>query len=226
MYVLDRVEGVVYHKAPDIEFVKMSCSGWLILRTRITVSFHPVITPRCFTFGWAIYTHLLDGNGRLARLLFYWYLLKQGYWAFAYLPIAAKIKQGGKKGYAMAYVYTEQDGFDLTYFISYLLRKSIEAHKDFQKYVTDMRQSNSQIARAARTKHGLNDRQIQIIKYLAASADNSTTFASYISVSGISRATAINDLSELLKKGFVKKKKVGRTVYFYGTTQIEKLTGG
>ncbi|MCR4278982.1 MAG: Fic family protein [bacterium] len=224
MYVIDRIEGIVYHKAPDIDFVKKELQRMADFANNNEGDFlHPIIKASMLHF-WMGYLHpFTDGNGRLARLLFYWYLLKRGYWAFAYLPIASKIKQGGKKGYTMAYVYTEQDDFDLTYFISYLLRKSIEAHKDFQKYVANMRKSNSEIALAARTKYGLNDRQIQLIKYLAANADNSTTIASYISVSGISRATAINDLNELLRKGFIEKKKVGRTVYFYGKETIDRI---
>ncbi|MFA5130637.1 MAG: Fic family protein [Patescibacteria group bacterium] len=224
MYVLDRVEGVIYHQAPKIEFVNNELHRMVRFANSDDGEFlHPVVKASMLHF-WMGYLHpFTDGNGRLARLLFYWYLLKQGYWAFTYLPIAAKIKQGGKKAYTMSYVYAEQDDFDLTYFISYLLRKSIETHQDFQKYVKSMRKSNSEIARAARIKHGLNDRQIQLIKYLGANPDNSTTIASYISVSGVSRATTVNDLDRLQKKGFIKKKKIGRTVYFYGTDQIEKL---
>jgi Fic family protein len=226
MFVLDRAEGVIYHEAPNTSFVNSELRRMVRFANNENGEFlHPVVKASMLHF-WMGYLHpFTDGNGRLARLLFYWYLLKQGYWAFAYLPIAAKIKEGGKKGYTMSYVYSEQDGFDLTYFISYMLRKSIEAHQDFQTYIKNMRKSNSEIARAARTKHGLNDRQIQLIKYLAANVDNSTTIKSYQSVSGVSRATTINDLNGLLKKGFTKKKKVGRTVYFYGTAQIERLIG-
>lgn len=224
MYVLDKAAGIIFHKAPNIGFVNNELHRMVRFANNEDGEFlHPVIKASMLHF-WMGYLHpFTDGNGRLARLLYYWYLLKQGYWAFPYLSIAAKIKQGGKRGYTMSYVYSEQDELDVTYFINYVLRKSIEAHQDFQKYVANMRKSNSEIALAARMKHGLNDRQIQLIKYLSVNADNSTTFASYISVSGISRATAISDLNNLLKKGFTKKKKVGRTVYFYGTGHIEKL---
>lgn len=224
MYVLEKADGIVYHKAPDVDFVMNELRRLVHFANHDDEAFvHPIIKASMLHF-WLGYLHpFTDGNGRLARVLFYWYLLSKGYWAFAYLPIAARIKQGGKKGYTMAYVYTEQDDYDLTYFISYILRKSLEAHKDFQKYVAGMRKSNAEIASAARTKHSLNDRQIQLIKYLGASTDNATTYASYVSVSGVSRATAINDLNDLLKKGFTKKKKVGRTVYVYGTSSIGKL---
>lgn len=224
VFILDKLEGVIYHEAPSISFATKELDRLIDFANKEDGEFlHPVIKASLLHF-WIGYLHpFTDGNGRLARLLFYWYLLRNGYWAFAYLPIAAKIKQGGKKGYTMAYVYSEQDDFDVTYFISYLLRKSIETHKEFQKYVAEMRKTNSEISNVARTRHGLNDRQIQLIKYLAASKDNSTTIASYISICGVSRATAINDLNALLKKDFTAKNKVGRTVYFSGTEKIQKL---
>ena len=185
---------------------------------------HPIIKASILHF-WLGYLHAFsDGNGRLARLIFYWYLLRHNYWAFAYLPIAAKIKSGGKKNYTMAYVYTEQDDYDLTYFISYLLRKASEAHKDFQTYLTNTSKSNSEVARIARSKYRLNDRQIQLIKYLAADSDNSTTISSYISVSGVSRATAITDLVDLQRKALATKRKIGRVVYFYGTALTREFS--
>ena len=224
MYVAEEAEGVIYHKAPDMEFVDTELPKLVNFANSDEGEFvHPIIKATMLHF-WIGYLHpYTDGNGRLARLLFFWYLLSQGYWAFAYLPIAAKIKNKGKKSYTMAYVYAEQDDHDLTYFISYLLRKSIEVHNDFQNYVKAMRKSNKEVALAARMQYGLNDRQIQLIKYLTADSDNSTTISSYTLVNGISRATAINDLSELNKKKFIKKRKVGRTVYYLGGDEMKKL---
>ncbi len=77
---------------------------------------HPIIKA-IFLHFWIGYLHpFTDGNGRLARALFYWYLLKKGYWTMMYLPISTVIKQSPIQ-YAMAYIYTEQDNFDLTYFL-------------------------------------------------------------------------------------------------------------
>lgn len=224
MFVVDKAEGMIFHKAPAIEFSQKELQRLVEFANDDSGDFlHPLVKATMLHF-WIGYLHpLTDGNGRLARVLFYWYLLRKGYWAFAYLPIAAKIKHGGKKSYTMSYVYTEQDDFDVTYFISYILKKTFEAHKDFQGYVEEMRQSNSEVALIARTEYHFNDRQIQLIKYLGANKENTTTISSYIAVSGVSRATAINDLNNGIKRGFIQKKKIGRTVYFYGTPQIEKL---
>ncbi len=64
----------------------------------------------------------IDGNGRTARALFYWYMLKNGYWLTEYLSISKVIKET-KVQYEKAYLYTEIDGNDLGYFITYHLKK-------------------------------------------------------------------------------------------------------
>jgi Fic family protein len=224
LYVQDNIKGLIYHKAPKSAFAKEELKKLIHFANNETEGFlHPVIKAAMLHF-WIGYLHpYTDGNGRLARVVFYWYLLKHEYWAFAYLPIAAKIKSGGKVGYTMVYVYSEQDDYDLTYFISYLLRKATETYKEFQKYVESTRKTNKKVALAARTKFNLNDRQIQLLKYLSADSNNSTRIASYQSFNGISRATAINDLQELSSKGFARKQKVGRVVFYLGTDAILKL---
>lgn len=224
--VQDELEGIIYHESPSVSFVKGQLKRFVDFANDMDTDeefLHPIIKATILHF-WIGYLHpFTDGNGRLARLLFYWYLLHHGYWAFAYLPIAAKIKTQGKKGYTMAYVYSEQDDYDFTYFISYILRKSSEAHQDFQKYLKLVRKSNAEMAFTVRTKLKLNDRQIQLIKYLSADSENTTTVSSYISVNRVSRATAVSDLKNLVNKKLVGRKKVGRTVYYFGTKPALKL---
>ncbi|KKK89920.1 hypothetical protein LCGC14_2728290, partial [marine sediment metagenome] len=51
-----------------------------------------------------------------ARAIFYWYMLRSGYWLFEYVSIS-KLIQEKRSDYDAAYIYTETDEFDLTYFI-------------------------------------------------------------------------------------------------------------
>ena len=59
-----------------------------------------------------------DGNGRTARALFYWYMLKNGFEYFEYISISKLLKKAPKQ-YTLAYLYSEIDDNDLTYFIYY-----------------------------------------------------------------------------------------------------------
>ena len=111
IYVADRSNGEIYHTAPDICFVKKELKNFFKFANDGLEGdhfIHPVIKAIMLHF-WLGFLHpFTDGNGRLARLLFYWYLLKHDYWAFAYLPISAIIKKSPVQ-YKMAYVYSEQD---------------------------------------------------------------------------------------------------------------------
>lgn len=61
------------------------------------------------------YIHpFVDGNGRTARTVFYWYLLKHGYWLTEFLSVS-RIILTSKAQYARAYLHTERDENDLTY---------------------------------------------------------------------------------------------------------------
>ncbi len=59
-----------------------------------------------------------DGNGRTARAIFYWFMLKNGFSFFEYLSISKLLKEAPVQ-YGMAYLYSEIDENDLTYFIYY-----------------------------------------------------------------------------------------------------------
>lgn len=77
---------------------------------------HPIIKAIILHFMIGYIHPFGDGNGRTARALFYWFMLKSGYWLFEYVSISKLIQE--KRGdYDTAYIYTETDEFDLTYFL-------------------------------------------------------------------------------------------------------------
>ncbi|MFC1617550.1 Fic family protein, partial [Candidatus Margulisiibacteriota bacterium] len=105
----------ILFKPPKMDFVEQEIKSLIAFANdKDDSSFiHPIIKAIILHF-WLAYLHpFVDGNGRLARLLFYWYLLRKNYWAFAYLPISKIIKKAPSQ-YKMAYIYSEQDDFDLT----------------------------------------------------------------------------------------------------------------
>lgn len=81
---------------------------------------HPVVKATIIHF-WLSYLHpFVDGNGRTARALFYWYLLKKNYWLFQYLSVSRAIKLS-RVQYDDSFLKTELDDNDLTYFVFYQL---------------------------------------------------------------------------------------------------------
>jgi len=97
--VTDKSTGIIYHIPPKQSFIEIEIEKLVEFANDEDKGqfIHPVIKAIMLHF-WIGYLHpFTDGNGRLARLLFYWYLLKHNYWAFAYLPISKIIKKSPQK---------------------------------------------------------------------------------------------------------------------------------
>ncbi|MEA3418229.1 MAG: Fic family protein, partial [Campylobacterota bacterium] len=77
---------------------------------------HPVIKAIILHFMIGYIHPFSDGNGRTARALFYWSMLKNGYDYFEYISISKLLKKAPAK-YSKAYQYVDADDNDLNYFI-------------------------------------------------------------------------------------------------------------
>ena len=183
---------------------------------------HPIIKA-IFIHFWVGYLHpFTDGNGRLARALFYWYLLKKGYWTFAYLSISTVIKKSPVQ-YAMAYIYSEQDREDLTYFFDYQMRKITQAMNNFDNYLQKQVDQNRRVEKILDDKVSLNDRQKQLVIYFLSEENVSTTTGSHSTINSISRLTATKDLKELESFGLIKSKREGKYVRYYVNDKLVNL---
>lgn len=83
-----------------------------------------------------------------ARVLFYWYLLKNDYWLFEYMAVS-RVINNSKKRYQNAYLYTESDltpddSGDLTYFIKYNLDCIQKALDDTLEYLKRKQKEQAQ----------------------------------------------------------------------------------
>lgn len=186
---------------------------------------HPLIKAIMLHFWIGLLHPFEDGNGRLARVLFYWYMLRHRYWAFSYMSISERIKKSPNQ-YAMAYIYSEQDDNDLNYFIWYNIAKIRLARKEFEKYVKKKISENRQNAQLIKSKHNLNSRQIDLMHYLSKDEQRYTTLAEYSNTNQqIGKVTAATDLRRLVEAGLLDKKSKGRNRYYYPTQELFALAG-
>ncbi len=218
-------DGKVLHSPPKEEFLKSEIKRLLdYANDKISdVQFVHPVTKAIVIHFWIGYLHpFCDGNGRLARALFYWYLLKHNYWVFSYLPLSKIIKESPVQ-YRNAYLYTEQDDLDLTYFIDYNIRKIKQALSEFELYVAKKQKQNKKMILFAQSTYNLNDRQINLILYLYNNSEESTTINTHSTVNAVSRVTARKDLIALKEYGFLTSKKIGKYVHYYATEKVNEL---
>ncbi|MCI5049527.1 MAG: Fic family protein, partial [Rickettsiales bacterium] len=215
----------VVYTAPDKEFVESQLPKLISFANDETPNLfiHPLIKAIMLHFWVGLLHPFEDGNGRLARILFYWYMLRKGYWAFSYLSLSEMIIKSPKQ-YAMSYIFSEQDGYDLNYFIHYNMNKLKLARKKFETYLQEKIKENRQANKIIQSGYNFNPRQLRLLQYLAKDEQRYTTPKAYHNNnSEIARMTVHQDLKKLLDGGFLKRVKNGRNVYYYPTENIKKL---
>lgn len=224
--VADKMTGEIYHEGISHVLVRKELEKLVEFANTTDedkYSFtHPIIKAILIHF-WIAYIHpFMDGNGRLARALFYWSVTRSGYWGFAYAPISKMITKS-KGLYEKSYIYSEQDNYNLTYFIDYNLRKIEEAidylHSEIDKY----RKGKSSTYNYFVNEKNLNERQSKMLSYLTQDSKNYTTPTIHSNIYGVSIYTALNDLKKLLKMKYVTSKKVGRYMHYSATEMANRL---
>ncbi len=216
------LEDKVAYIPPPVEFVKEQMSwliDWANDKFEMGDFMHPVIKAIALHF-WIGFLHpFFDGNGRMARALFYWYLLHNGYWAFAYIPVSTRIKKSPKQ-YAWSYIYSEQDDNDLTYFIDYNMRQIELARKDFEEYLAEQLSKSEDRSKLFSNFPDFNTRQIELIHHFQSKPKDRTNITALSRIYGVTPATAVKDLKIMEEARLLHKKRQGRNVFYYPTDKL------
>lgn len=179
---------------------------------------HPIVKGIILHFTMAYIHPFVDCNGRVSRSLFYWYLMKKGYPMVEYLSISKAIKSHRQK-YDLAYLKTETDENDLTYFIQYNLDMIMEAIEVFSKYLDRKMNEQKQIIRGL-SDYGLNFRQSEILKYMVKTGEP-VSVQELASKYQSTTLTVRRDLVKLMECGLVdlSGKDGHKTLYIYNGKQ-------
>ena len=164
---------------------------------------HPIIKAIILHFMIAYIHPFGDGNGRTARAIFYWSILRSDdYWLFEYVSISKFIKE--KPGaYAKAFIYTETDDFDLTYFIYNQVETIEKAVKSLYEYIDRKRDEFYEfmhwVNRSPLAKT-LNRGHLEILKEAWKSPGQEFTAKQVAIDFGVTENTARNYLAALIDK--------------------------
>ncbi|MBM4123802.1 MAG: Fic family protein [Nitrospira sp.] len=184
---------------------------------------HPVVKSIIIHF-WLAYTHpFTDGNGRTARALMYWYLMRHDYLLFEYIAISRYIIRAPGQ-YVRAYLFTETDMADLTYFIIYNLRATRSACEDLKRYIQRKQRETQRSSMLLRKYKGLNLRQKGLVYHAIRHAGSVYTIESHKNIHGVVYQTARADLQGLVDQGLLQKTKAGKEFVFVPSERmVEKL---
>lgn len=174
---------------------------------------HPILKAVILHF-WVGYEHpFVDGNGRTARALFYWLMLRQGYPLAEHISVSQLLNKAQAR-YVRSYLYTERDENDLTYFALFqlgIINRAIGVLDEFRA----RRSKEIEALRRKLVKSApWNTRQVSIIGELLADASATFTPVKLCNTFGVTKPTAIRDLKELEAAGILESAKVKRQLLF------------
>lgn len=157
---------------------------------------HPVVRAILLHF-WLAYDHPFeDGNGRTARLLFFWLMHQRGYWLAEYLPISRLLRKAPAR-YERAFLETETDGGDTTYFLIHqldLIEQAIgDLHAYLQRKIAEQRAAEAQLSGF----DGLNGRQVALLTHAIRHPEHLYTYDGHAASHRITHETARSDLADL-----------------------------
>ncbi|WP_207385179.1 Fic family protein [Legionella beliardensis] len=190
---------------------------------------HPVIKAILLHFMLAYDHPFEDGNGRTARALFYWSMANQGYWLMEFISISQIIKKSPIR-YALAYLHTETDSNDVTYFAIQQLDIILKAIEYLHEFINEKgrktRETEKLIYTNQSLKNQLNHRQIALIMHALKHPKTQYLIETHRQSHNITYQTARTDLLELGELGLLIKQKIGKAFVFIVPTNLETRIAG
>ena len=148
-------------------------------------------------------------------------MLSQNYWLAEFLSISRILKKAPGQ-YSRAFVHTETDDNDLTYFLLYqlkVLRRSIdELHTYIRQKVKDTREIESLLKDS-----DLNHRQLAVLGHALKHPGMRYTIQSHQKSHNVVYQTARTDLLTLASRGLLKQHRSGNSYVFTAPYELQEI---
>ena len=190
-----------------------------------SIFIHPIVKAILLHFMIGYEHPFSDGNGRTARALFYWFMLKTGFDYFEYISISKFLKEAPKK-YSMSYLYSEIDDNDLTYFVYYQVDIILRAIDDLLAYLQNKSAEYEEITTILKDSslhEKLNFVQKDIIKKAIKNPGRVFTGLEISADYDIAPTTARKYLKALVKYKILANYKNGRTIAYIAPANLHEI---
>ncbi|MCK9285420.1 MAG: Fic family protein [Rhodocyclaceae bacterium] len=189
---------------------------------------HPVLRAILLHFMIGYDHPFVDGNGRTARALFYWSLARSGYWLMEYMSISHILRKGPAK-YMRAYLYTETDNNDTTYFLLHQLstirRAIIALHAYLARKVREQKETERLLSASPKLRTRFNHRQIALLTHALKSPGEGYRVDAHQRSHAVAYQTARNDLLEMHGLGLLEKDRRGNAFVFFAPADLRARLG-
>jgi len=166
-----------------------------------------------------------DGNGRTARALFYWSMARSGYWLMEYTSISHILRKAPVK-YMRAYLYTETDRNDTTYFLLHQLhtiRQAIAAlHEYVDRKAREQHETERMLAGSPALRGRFNHRQIALLNHALRNSGEAYRVDAHQRSQGVVYQTARTDLLTLEELGLLERTRQGNAHVFHAPADLRE----
>ncbi|WP_223750501.1 Fic family protein [Myxococcus sp. XM-1-1-1] len=222
--VMDQGDGEVLHIPPEAEALPERLKALCAFANEEGANgfVHPVVRAIALHFALGYEHPFVDGNGRTARALFYWSMIRQGYWIAEFLPIS-RILQRAPVKYGRAFLFTETDSNDLTYFLLHQLEVLRYATEDLYVYLRRKQEEALHAEQILRREVDLNHRQRELLLHALRHPTARYDIDSYRRQHSVVYQTARQDLLDLEAAGLLRKVRVGRAYSFSPVSGLQQV---
>ena len=220
--------GQVFHSPPDANELGARMEAMCAFANADEPFIHPVIRAILLHF-WVGYDHpFVDGNGRTARAIFYWAMLHAGYWLFEFVSISDILLKAPAQ-YYRAFLYSETDDNDATYFLIHQAEVIRRAVQSLHEYIDQKTKEMEESQHLLRAQSHLNHRQLALLSHAMRHPGHFYTVNSHRMSHNTAYDTARRDLLGLEEEGLLTKSKRGRAMVFLASpsllSNLKKILG-
>lgn len=187
---------------------------------------HPVLRAILLHFMIGYDHPFVDGNGRTARALFYWAIARSGYWLMEFVSISHYLRKAPGK-YVRAYLHTETDGNDTTYFLIHqlaVMRQAIQGlHEYLASKVAEQKSTERLLVGSGALRNRLNHRQLALLTHALKHPGERYKIDAHQRSHAIVYQTARTDLLGLSELGLLGQQKIGKSFVFQAPHDLREI---
>ena len=168
--------------------------------------------------------YFVDGNGRTARVIAQWVMLREGFFLMDFVPVSRLLHEAPAQ-YARSFLEVEQDEGDLTYFLIWHAEVMCRAIRELHEYLARKSKEMGQMKHLLRRTE-LNNRQIGVIEEALKDSAFTVTAAAHADRYRVTLQTAHVDLRGLEDGGYLMRVKRGRSFEWYPVPDLQRRVQG